>query len=65
MGRSIALTLAREGACVAINYRGSREHALEIANQMRERGGQAQTMWRKPHGRKPGCSPNRRPGNGA
>jgi 3-oxoacyl-[acyl-carrier protein] reductase len=42
MGRSIALTLAREGACVAVNYRGGGEAAAhEIAELLRERGGQA------------------------
>ncbi len=44
MGRSIALTLAREGACVAIDYRSSRESAQEIAGLIEARGGQARAI---------------------
>ena len=35
MGRSIALTLAREGAKVAINYRASKEQAQAIVNHIK------------------------------
>jgi NAD(P)-dependent dehydrogenase (short-subunit alcohol dehydrogenase family) len=41
MGRSIALTLAREGAQVAVNYRSSDESAQAIAAHIVERGGAA------------------------
>jgi NAD(P)-dependent dehydrogenase (short-subunit alcohol dehydrogenase family) len=41
MGRSIALTLAREGAKVAINYRTSKDQAQAIVNHIRSRSGNA------------------------
>ncbi|MBN1935699.1 MAG: SDR family oxidoreductase [Anaerolineae bacterium] len=41
MGRSIALTLAREGASVAVNYRTSREQAQAIVEAIAAQGGQA------------------------
>lgn len=41
IGRSIALTLAREGASVVVNYRRSRASAEEIAERIRRRGGSA------------------------
>ena len=41
MGRSIALTLAREGAKVAVNYRRSEESARAIVNYIRSRDGVA------------------------
>jgi NAD(P)-dependent dehydrogenase (short-subunit alcohol dehydrogenase family) len=41
MGRSIALTLAREGAQVAVNYRTSQESARAIVQQIASQGGQA------------------------
>jgi len=41
MGRSIALTLAREGAKVAINYRTSKEDAQAIVNHIKSRNGDA------------------------
>jgi len=41
MGRSIALTLAREGARVVVNYRTSRENAEGIVQHIRQQGGQA------------------------
>jgi NAD(P)-dependent dehydrogenase (short-subunit alcohol dehydrogenase family) len=41
MGRSIALTLAREGACVVVNYRTSAESAAAIVRHVEARGGQA------------------------
>jgi NAD(P)-dependent dehydrogenase (short-subunit alcohol dehydrogenase family) len=41
MGRSIALTLAREGARVVINYRTSEESARAIVAHIESRGGEA------------------------
>jgi NAD(P)-dependent dehydrogenase (short-subunit alcohol dehydrogenase family) len=41
MGRSIALTLAREGAKVAVNYRTSEESAKAIVAHIEGRGGEA------------------------
>jgi len=41
MGRSIALTLAREGAKVVVNYRASRDSAQAIVEHIASRGGQA------------------------
>jgi len=41
MGRSIALTLAREGARVVVNYRMSKESAKAIVNHIEGRGGGA------------------------
>ncbi len=41
MGRSIALTLVREGAKVVVNYRTSREAAESIVAHVRDRGGEA------------------------
>ena len=41
MGRSIALTLAREGACVVVNYRTSAEAARSIVEHIEVRGGRA------------------------
>ena len=41
MGRSIALTLAREGASVAVNYRSSEASARAIVNQILGQGGEA------------------------
>ena len=41
MGRSIALTLAREGAAVVVNYRTSAESAKAIVAHIKGRGGQA------------------------
>ncbi len=41
MGRSIALTLAREGAQVVVNYRTSREQARAIVEAIAAQGGQA------------------------
>ncbi len=35
MGRSIALTLAREGAKVVINYRRSKDEAQAIVNHIK------------------------------
>lgn len=41
LGRSIALTLAREGATVVVNYRTSDESAHAIVEHIRHDGGQA------------------------
>jgi NAD(P)-dependent dehydrogenase (short-subunit alcohol dehydrogenase family) len=41
MGRSIALTLAREGARIAVNYRTSAERAQAIVEHIVGRGGEA------------------------
>ena len=41
MGRSIALTLAREGAQVVVNYRTSEESAKAIVDHIGGRGGRA------------------------
>jgi NAD(P)-dependent dehydrogenase (short-subunit alcohol dehydrogenase family) len=41
MGRSIALTLAREGAKVVVNYRTSRQSAEAIVEHVASRGGEA------------------------
>lgn len=44
MGRSIALTLAREGARVVVNYRTSAESAEAIVDHIGRRGGEAVAM---------------------
>ncbi len=41
MGRSIALTLAREGIKVVINYRKSKDEAQAIVNHIKSRAGDA------------------------
>ncbi len=41
MGRSIALTLAREGAKVAVNYRSSKNQAQAIVSHIKSRSGNA------------------------
>ena len=41
MGRSIALTLAREGASVAVNYRSGEGAAAAVVDHIRSRGGSA------------------------
>jgi len=41
MGRSIALTLAREGASVVVNYRSSAESAAAIVRHIEGQGGKA------------------------
>lgn len=41
MGRSIALTLAREGASVVVNYRTSEEQARTIVASIKAQGGKA------------------------
>jgi len=44
MGRSIALTLAREGARVIVNYRNSQANAEAIVAHIENRGGSAQAV---------------------
>ena len=44
MGRSIALTLAREGIVVAVNYLKNQEGAEAIASYIRDNGGKAITV---------------------
>ena len=41
IGREIAITLAKEGASVIINYNGSKERAEEVKNTIEELGGKA------------------------
>lgn len=40
IGRQIALTLARDGAFVIVNFNGSRERAQEVVKKIRENGGE-------------------------
>ena len=42
IGREIALTLAREGAAVAVNYRSSEAEAAAVVDEIRRAGGRAQ-----------------------
>ena len=44
IGRSIALTLAKMGAVVLVNYKGSRERALEVVAEIEKAGGQGQAI---------------------
>ncbi|HIJ64711.1 MAG TPA: SDR family oxidoreductase [Candidatus Hydrogenedentes bacterium] len=44
MGRSIALTLAREGAKIVVNYRTSEESAGAIVKQIEGRGGEGMAV---------------------
>lgn len=44
IGRGIALTLAREGARVAVNYVNSSDAAEEVAREIREHGGDAEAI---------------------
>ena len=39
IGRAIALTLAKEGIFVVVNYNGSRERAEEVVREIKEAGG--------------------------
>jgi NAD(P)-dependent dehydrogenase (short-subunit alcohol dehydrogenase family) len=41
MGRSIALTLAREGACVVVNYLTSADRAQAVVRHILSQGGRA------------------------
>ena len=45
IGREIALTLAREGAFVIINYNGSEDRAKEVEETIRKNGGEA-VIWK-------------------
>lgn len=44
IGRSIALTLAKMGAIVLVNYNGSRERALEVVAEIKKAGGQGESI---------------------
>lgn len=44
IGREIALTLARNGAAVIVNYNGSKERAEEVVDQIRQQGGSAEAV---------------------
>src|SRR4030042_7190310 len=44
IGRSIALTLAREGAKIAVNYRSREKEAVEIADYINQNNGKAITI---------------------
>lgn len=44
IGRAVALELAGQGAVVLVNYNGSREQALEVADEICRKGGQAQAL---------------------
>jgi len=41
IGREIAITLAKEGAFVVVNYNGSEEKAQETVEEIRKSGGDA------------------------
>jgi NAD(P)-dependent dehydrogenase (short-subunit alcohol dehydrogenase family) len=41
VGREIALTLAAESACVAVNYRSSRQEAEDLVGEIAAKGGRA------------------------
>lgn len=44
IGRAIALTLARRGAYVLVNYNGSRDRALEVVAEVEAKGGKAEAV---------------------
>ena len=44
IGREIALTLAKNGATVIVNYNGSRESAEEVVAKITQDGGNAEAM---------------------
>ncbi|MBQ8230677.1 MAG: 3-oxoacyl-[Lachnospiraceae bacterium] len=44
IGREIALTLARNGATVIVNYNGSKERAEEVVESIKEQGGNAEAV---------------------
>ena len=44
IGRQIAISMAREGALVIVNYNGSKERAKETVNQIQENGGKAEAI---------------------
>lgn len=45
IGRATALTLAAEGARVAISYRSNKDAAHDVADRIRSLGGEAYTVW--------------------
>lgn len=44
IGREVALTLAREGATVIVNYQGSEEKAMSVVEEIKENGGTAECI---------------------
>ena len=44
IGKEIALTLAKNGATVIVNYNGSKERADEVVNEIKANGGNAQAV---------------------
>lgn len=44
IGREIALTLARQGATVVVNYQGSKEKADEVVKMIKANGGNAESV---------------------
>lgn len=44
IGKAIALAFAQQGACVLVNYNGSRERALEVVERIELSGGQAEAI---------------------
>ena len=44
IGREIALTLARDGAFVVVNYNGSKERAEEVKQEIEAKGGKAEVF---------------------
>ena len=44
VGRQIALTLAAEGATVAVNYRDSADEAATVVAEIRAQGGKAEAL---------------------
>lgn len=44
LGRQIAVTLAKEGATVIVNYNGSADKAKEVVNEIVNAGGQAEAV---------------------
>lgn len=44
IGRQIALTMAREGAVVVVNYNGSAARAEEVVKEITDKGGQAEAV---------------------
>jgi len=44
IGRAIACALAKEGATVLVNYNGSKERALEVVEEIKNNGGDAEAV---------------------
>lgn len=44
IGREIAITLAEYGAAVIVNYNGSKEKAEEVVNEIKAKGGNAESV---------------------